>query len=47
MVAAKDSGEIVTGFVKDVIKGSVVALFNNVRVFIPASQATASGESMI
>lgn len=42
IVAAKDSGEIVTGFVKDIIKGGVVAYSNNVRVFIPASQATAS-----
>ena len=42
IVAAKDSGEIVTGFVKDIIKGGVVAYTNNVRVFIPASQATAS-----
>ncbi len=42
IVAAKESGEIITGFVKDVIKGGVVAYTNNVRVFIPASQATAS-----
>ena len=42
IVAAKDSGEIITGFVKEVIKGGVVAYANNVRVFIPASQATAS-----
>ena len=42
IVAAKDSGEVVTGYVKDVIKGGVVAYTNNVRVFIPASQATAS-----
>ena len=42
IVAAKDSGEIITGFVKEVIKGGVVAYTNNVRVFIPASQATAS-----
>ena len=42
IVAAKDSGEILTGVVKDVIKGGVVAYANNVRVFIPASQATAS-----
>ncbi len=39
---AKDSGEILTGYVKDIIKGGVVAYTNNVRVFIPASQATAS-----
>lgn len=42
IVAAKDSGEIVTGFVKDIIKGGVVAYSNGIRVFIPASQATAS-----
>ncbi len=42
IVAAKESGEIITGFVKDIIKGGVVAYSNNVRVFIPASQATAS-----
>ncbi len=42
IVAAKDSGEIVTGYVKEIIKGGVVAYTNNVRVFIPASQATAS-----
>lgn len=42
IVAAKDSGEIITGFVKDVIKGGVVVYSNNIRVFIPASQATAS-----
>ena len=42
IVAAKDSGEVLTGIVKDIIKGGVVAYANNVRVFIPASQATAS-----
>ncbi len=42
IVAAKDSGEVLKGFVKEVIKGGVVVYANNVRVFIPASQATAS-----
>ncbi len=42
IVAAKDSGEILTGTVKDIIKGGVVVYTNNVRVFIPASQATVS-----
>ncbi len=42
IVAAKESGEIITGYVKDIIKGGVVAYTNNVRVFIPASQATLS-----
>lgn len=47
IVAAKDSGEIITGTVKDVIKGGVVAIAFGVRVFIPASQATATrGESL-
>ncbi len=42
IVAAKDSGEILKGTIRDVVKGGVVAYVNNVRVFIPASQATAS-----
>ncbi len=42
IVAAKDSSEIIKGFVKEIIKGGVVAYSNNVKVFIPASQATAS-----
>ncbi len=42
IVAAKESGEIMTGVVKDIIKGGVVVYCQNVRVFIPASQATAS-----
>ena len=47
IVAAKDSGEIITGTVKDIIKGGVVATAFGVRVFIPASQATASrGEAL-
>ncbi len=42
IVAAKESGEIIKGNVREVIKGGVVAYANNVKVFIPASQATAS-----
>jgi len=42
IVAAKDSGEVLHGTVRDVIKGGVVVYSNNVRIFIPASQATAS-----
>lgn len=42
IVAAKESGEILKGVVRDVIKGGVVVYSNNIRVFIPASQATAS-----
>ncbi len=40
--AAKDSGEILKGVVREVIKGGVVVYVDNVKVFIPASQATAS-----
>ncbi len=42
VVAAKESGEVLHGVVRDVIKGGVVTTVNGVRVFIPASQATAS-----
>ena len=42
IVAAKETGEIIKGVVNDVVKGGVVAYTNNVRVFIPASQATIS-----
>lgn len=42
IVAAKDSGEILTGIVKDIIKGGVTVYSNGIRVFIPASQATLS-----
>ena len=42
IVAAKESGEVINGVVRDIVKGGVVAFANNVRVFIPASQATAS-----
>ena len=40
--AAKDSGEILKGVVREIIKGGVVVYVDNVKVFIPASQATAS-----
>ncbi len=47
IVAAKDSGEVLSGVVRDIVKGGVVVYSNNVRVFIPASQATASrGEAL-
>lgn len=47
IVAAKESGEIVNGVVTDVIKGGVMASCDGTRVFIPASQATATrGESL-
>ena len=40
VVAAKDSGEILTGVVKDIIKGGVTVFAYGIRIFIPASQAT-------
>ncbi|MBE6727759.1 MAG: bifunctional 4-hydroxy-3-methylbut-2-enyl diphosphate reductase/30S ribosomal protein S1 [Ruminococcaceae bacterium] len=42
IVTAKESQEILTGVVRDVVKGGVVVYSDNVRIFIPASQATAS-----
>ena len=47
IVAAKESGEVLHGVVRDIIKGGVVVYSNNVRVFIPASQATASRSDSI
>ncbi len=47
IVSAKESGEIITGTVTDVIKGGVMAATDGARIFIPASQATASrGEAL-
>lgn len=42
VAAAEESGEVLTGVVTEVIKGGVIAVTNGIRVFIPASQATAS-----
>ncbi len=39
---AKESGEVIESTVADVIKGGVVAFYQGIRVFIPASQATLS-----
>lgn len=39
---ALEDEEILTGIVTEVVKGGVIAVSNGVRVFIPASQATAS-----
>lgn len=41
---ACEDGSVLTGTVVEVIKGGVLAVTNNVRVFIPASQATARRE---
>ena len=42
IVAAHEQEAVVSGVVSEVIKGGVIAVTNGVRVFIPASQATAS-----
>ena len=42
IAAAEENGTILTGIVTEVIKGGVIAVTDGVRVFIPASQATAS-----
>ena len=42
VVAAEESQEVLTGTVVEVVKGGVIAMTKGVRVFIPASQATAS-----
>ena len=42
VVAAETSGEIMDGVITDVIKGGVLAVTNGVRIFIPASQASAT-----
>ena len=39
---AEEDGTVLTGLVTEVIKGGVIAVSNGVRVFIPASQATAT-----
>lgn len=42
IAAAEESQDILTGTVTEVVKGGVIAVCKGVRVFIPASQATAS-----
>lgn len=42
IAAAMDAEEILTGKVTEVVKGGVIVLYNGIRVFIPASQATAN-----
>ena len=39
---AAESGEVLDGVVVDVVRGGVIAVTNGTKVFIPASQATAS-----
>ena len=42
-----ESQEILTSNVTEAVKGGVIVLYNNVRVFIPASQATASRDEKL
>lgn len=42
-----ESQEILTSKVTEAVKGGVIVLYNNVRVFIPASQATASRDEKL
>ena len=47
IIKAEEEKTILNGVVTDVVKGGVIAVTNGVRVFIPASQATATrGESL-
>lgn len=38
LAAVKDANETVEGVVSQVVKGGVIIIYNNIRVFIPASQ---------
>ena len=42
IVKAQEDGTIVTGVVTEIVKGGVIAVSNGVKVFIPASLATAT-----
>lgn len=42
-----DLQEILTGKVTEAVKGGVIVIYNDVRVFIPASQATATREESL
>ncbi len=42
-----DSQEILTSKVTEAVKGGVIVLYNGIRVFIPASQATASRDEKL
>ena len=42
-----DSQEVLTSKVTEAVKGGVIVLYNGVRIFIPASQATATREESL
>lgn len=45
--AKAGTDEILTGKVAEVVNGGVIVIYNNVRVFIPASQATATRDESL
>ncbi len=45
--ALAESNEVLTGKVVNVVKGGVIVIYNDNRVFIPASQATASRDDSL
>ncbi len=47
IVTAKENNEVIEGKITEVVKGGVVATYEGMRIFIPASQATLTrGESL-
>lgn len=42
MAAAEENDEVLSGKVTEIVKGGVIVVYHGVRVFIPASQATAN-----
>ncbi len=47
LVEKSDSQEILSAKVTEAVKGGVIVIYNGVRVFIPASQATASRDESL
>ncbi len=47
VVAACESGEILTGTVKDVVRGGCIVMYKNVGVFVPASQTGVPKENSL
>ncbi len=47
IVNAKETNEVLSGYVSEVIKGGVIAITNGIKVFIPASQATLRREDSL
>ncbi len=47
LTAKADSQEVLSGKVTEAVKGGVIVIYNGVRVFIPASQATATRDEAL